>query len=119
VLVNVAHALRDQEVSCGPQAMPLIYDEFDGEIAKDDNVYSSQKTASHLEIQETAAAEVDPLRACRSYGAAIGPLGLHRNLASLRIFQGLQKVHDFEAVQDHSRSCDAVPEGASPLPAIG
>ena len=55
VLVNVVHALRDQK------AMPLIYDEFDGEIAKDDNVHSSQKTASHLEIQETAAADVDRL----------------------------------------------------------
>ena len=68
--------------------MPLIYDEFDGEIAKDDNarssksnvgksqdaltvlrhswlqlseVHSSQKTASHLEIRETAAADVDHL----------------------------------------------------------
>ena len=67
---------------------PLTYDEFDGEIAKDDNarssksnavksqdeltvsirswlqlseVHSSQKTASQLEIQEAAAAEVDRL----------------------------------------------------------
>ena len=67
---------------------PLIYDEFDGEIAKDDKarsskssvgksqdeltvsihswlqlseVHSSQKTTSQLEIQETAAAEVDRL----------------------------------------------------------
>ena len=66
---------------------PLIYDEFDGEIAKDDNVRSSKsnavksqdeltvsrhswlqlsevhssQTASHLEIQETAAADVDRL----------------------------------------------------------
>ena len=67
---------------------PLTYDEFDGEIAKDDNarssksnavksqdeltvprcfclqlseVHSSQKTASHLEIRETAAADVDRL----------------------------------------------------------
>eukprot|EP00434_Breviolum_minutum_P032682 symbB.v1.2.028902.t1/scaffold3109.1/size64052/1 len=55
VLVNVVHALRDQE------AMPLIYDEFDNEIAKDDNVHSSQKAASHLEIRETAAADVDRL----------------------------------------------------------